>query len=242
VTYRHVVATRTKGAQIAGGVGYGEIVAAVAVTGRVARGGFEIDDQLDDQVPDLADGRPARSVVIVGNVGGAMWARFRAEERDEPDPLDAWTRRTLAPIARSFGADYVHPSDRPYRPFQRWAQRAADVWQSPIGLLIHPVDGLWHALRGAFVFADPVVGLPPTGLSTSPCIGCSAPCLTTCPVDAFAPGEYDHERCRGHVRSGTPPVCLTGGCAARRACPVDADGYYAVDQMTFHMRAFVGDD
>ena len=217
---------------------YADIAAAVEPTGMLARGGFTVGP--DDAVPSLADGRRPVSIVIVGNVGGAMWPTFRAEEGDEPDPLDAWTRRRLRPIADRFGAEFVHPSDEPFQPFQRWAQRASDVWQSPIGLLVHPTDGLWHALRGAFLFAEPVEGLPSIGVAVSPCVGCEAPCLTTCPVDAFSPDGYDHEACRGHVRSGEEPVCLERGCAARRACPVNADGFYGPDQMRFHMHAFVG--
>lgn len=217
---------------------YQDIAAAIEPSGMVARGGFVVGP--DDSVPVLADGRRPTAVVIVGNVGGRMWPIFRAEEGDDADPLDAWTRRRLRPIAERFGADFVHPSDEPFQPFQRWAQRASDVWQSPIGLLVHPTDGLWHALRGAFLFAGPVEGLPPTGVAVSPCVGCDAPCLTTCPVDAFSPDGYDHEACRGHVRSGDKPVCLEQGCAARRACPVNADGFYGPDQMRFHMRAFVG--
>lgn len=220
-------------------VSYPLVASAIEPTGMVARGGFTV--AADDAVPMRADGRPTRSVVIVGNVGGAMWPSFRREERDESDPLDAWTRRTLAPIAVEFDAELIHPSDTPYQPILAWAQRAAEVWSSPIGLLVDPDHGLWHAYRGALLFADAVVDLPrPTG-AVSPCVGCSQPCLTTCPVDAFAPGAYDHESCREHVRSGDRPRCLTDGCAARRACPVNADGDYGADQMEFHMRAFVGD-
>ena len=208
----------------------------------VARGAFGV--RPDDEVPDLPDGRPAQSVVMIGNTGGVdgpMWRRFTAERRDEPDPLDAWTRRTLTPVADRFGAVLIHPSDRPFRPFQRWAQRAADVWPSPIGLLVHPDDGLWHALRGALVFGADLTGAPPTGDAVSPCVGCDQPCLTTCPVGAFTVGAYDHEVCRDHVRSGIEPACATRGCAARLACPVHPGGAYGTEQMRFHMAAFVGD-
>jgi len=203
------------------------------------RGGFVVERA--DHVPARADGLPTVSVVIVGNVGGAMWPRFRREQRDESDPLDAWTRRVLRPIAEAHDADLVHPSDIPYQPILAWAQRGAEVWPSPIGLLVDARYGLWHAYRGALLFADEVAGLPTRSGATSPCVGCDQPCLTSCPVDAFTPGHYDHEACRSHVRSGTQPRCLTDGCAARRACPVNADGYYGADQMEFHMRAFVGD-
>ena len=112
----------------------------------------------------MPDGRPVRCVVVVGNIGGSDVAEFRApHDVPAPDPLDDWTRATLAPIAVSFGASFVHPSDEPFQPFQRWAQRADDVWQSPIGLLIHGEFGLWHAYRGAFLFPESVTGLPEVG-------------------------------------------------------------------------------
>jgi hypothetical protein len=228
-------------------VRYEDVVAAIEPTGMIARGGFV--PMPSDDVPLLPDGRSVRTVVVVGNVGGAFWPRFRSDERPVHDPLDDWTRRMLLPIAERFGAEYVHPSDEPFIPMQRWAQRADDVFESPIGLLIHPDHGLWHAYRGALLFPETVDGLPPVGERTSPCASCAdQPCRTGCPVDAFTTVDgdvprlvgYDHERCREHVRSGREPHCLTAGCAARRACPVNADGYYDVDQMTFHMRAFVG--
>lgn len=221
-----------------GVVRYTDVAAAVEPTGMLVRGGFAVME--DDGAPAHTTGRPTRAIVVVGNVGGAMWPRFRREERDEPDPLDAWTRRMLEPIADRFGADFVHPSDAPYPPILRWAQRAADVWPSPIGLLIDRDHGLWHAYRGALMFPDDVVDLPVPVRTESPCVTCHQPCLTTCPVDAFAPDSYDHDRCRDHVRSGLEPHCLTDGCAARRACPVNAGGYYDPDQMAFHMRAFAG--
>lgn len=227
----------------AGTVSYEQVASSIAATGMTARGAFV--PHPDDEVPDPMTGRRARAVVMVGNVGGVdqpMWRRFVRERRDEPDPLDAWTRRTLRPIADDFGATFVHPSDRPYLPFQRWARRAADVWTSPIGLLIDAEHGLWHALRGALIFGVDVVGVPPTGVRTSPCIGCHQPCLSACPVAAFGEAGYDHEACRSHVRSGSRPACRTAGCAARLACPVHPAGAYGPDQMRFHMSAFVGND
>lgn len=222
---------------------YPTIAAAIAPTGMVARGGFVVDPTDSDlpAVPPAADGRPCRTVVMIGNVGGAMWPGFRAAETPGPHPLDRWTRSRLSPVAAQFGAAYVHPSDEPFQPFQRWAQRADDVWPSPIGLLIHPVHGLWHAYRGAFLFADEVTGLPSVGHRAEPCLTCvDRPCLSTCPVDAFTAHGYDSESCAGHVRSDREPDCRAAGCAARRACPVGVEFRYGPDQMRFHMDAFVG--
>jgi hypothetical protein len=227
-------------------VQYAEVAAAVATTGFAARGGFVPEP--GEAVPAAPGGAATRSIVVIGNIGGAIWDRFRAEEPSGPDPLDRWTRDVLRPLAASFGAGFVHPSDEPFQPFQRWAQRADDVWQSPIGLLIHPEHGLWHAYRGAFLFPEVVDGLPPVGVRLSPCVTCAdRPCLAGCPVGAFGPPldpggppAYDVGACAGHVRSGADPRCIDAGCAARLACPVNVGGRYGSDQMRFHMRAFAG--
>jgi ferredoxin len=221
------------------GVLYAEVAAAVRATGMRARGGFVPSS--DDRVPVQPGGAATRCVVVIGNIGGEMWPAFRAGERDVRDPLDDWTRRQLRPIADRLGAGFVHPSDEPFQPFQRWAQRADDVWQSPIGLLIHPDHGLWHAYRGAFLFPFELDGLPPVGQRSSPCLTCAGqPCLSTCPVGAFTLEGYDAEACRGHVHSRAEPVCAEHGCAARLACPVGTGDRYESDQMQFHMRAFAG--
>jgi hypothetical protein len=209
-------------------VHYAEVVAALAPTGMVARGGF-VDDH-------------AHTIVVIGNVGGAMWPVFRAAEQAADDPLDTWTRSVLKPIAAALGADFVHPSDEPFRPFQQWARRAEGIAQSPIGLLIHPEYGLWHAYRGALLFPFALDGLPHPISGPSPCLSCAGqPCLDACPVDAFTIGNYDADACRGHVRSRTEPVCIDAGCAARLACPIGTENQYGPDQMHFHMKAFVGE-
>ena len=207
---------------------YADVVAALAGTGMVARGGFVTE--------------PTRTIVVIGNVGGAMWPLFRAAEQRVDDPLDTWTRSVLAPIAASLGADFVHPSDEPFQPFQQWAHRAEGIAQSPIGILIHPQYGLWHAYRGAFLFPFALDDLPEPISDASPCLSCpDQPCLTACPVDAFTIGNYDADACRAHVRSRAAPVCIEAGCAARLACPVGTEHRYGPDQMHFHMKAFVGE-
>jgi hypothetical protein len=206
---------------------YADVAAAVAPTGMVARGAF------------LA--APAQTIVVIGNVGGGMWPLFRAAEQPVDDPLDTWTRAVLAPIAASLGAQFVHPSDEPFQPFQLWAQRAEGIARSPIGILIHPEYGLWHAYRGAFIFPFELERVPAPIGEPSPCLSCAdQPCLSACPVNAFTIGSYDADACRAHVRSRSEPVCIQSGCAARLACPVGTDHRYGPDQMHFHMQAFVG--
>jgi hypothetical protein len=218
-------------------VSYADVATAVRPTGMIARGGFHPEP--DDGIDPLPDGRAVRTIVLIGNVGRAMWPVFRGQEPAGDDPLDSWTRQVLTPIADELGASFVHPSDYPYRPFQQWARRADDVFTSPIGLLIHPTHGLWHAYRGAMLFGERILDLPSVGARRSPCDSCAdRPCLHTCPVGAFGDDGYDTERCAGHLRSGRRPRCLDDGCAARLACPIGRASTYGDDQMQFHMRAF----
>ena len=58
------------------------VAAAVNAAGLDLRGGFH--PQPDDGVPPLPDGAATGTVVLVGNVGGGMWARF-SDERGEAD-------------------------------------------------------------------------------------------------------------------------------------------------------------
>src|SRR5690606_35203445 len=175
-------------------------------------------------VPALPGGAAAATIVMVGNAGPEMWRCFSATPEygdGAPDPLDRWARRVLTAIADEFGARPIFPSDGPpYPPMQRWAMRAEPVHPSPIGLLIHPDYGLWHAYRGALAFPA-TLELPPRVDRPSPCDTCpDRPCLGSCPVNAFRPGRYDVPACARHIDTPAGADCMELGCRARRACPV----------------------
>ena len=208
-------------------------------TGLFVRGAFHPSP--DDGVRALADGRAAETVVLVGNAGKAMWSAFR---RDMPviagkDPLDSWVDAHLERAAAAVGADIVFATRRPWPPIQRWAMKAGGVHRSPIGILIHPDFGLWHVYRGALLFAGKLA-LPSMPASASPCETCAKkPCLTTCPADAFKPESFDMHACVSHVESPKGKACATGGCLARRACPVGRSHAYVPEEGAFHMDAVV---
>lgn len=217
---------------------YADIDRALAGTGMAARGGFR--PRPDDGVP----GAP-EAAVLIGNVGGAMWDAFaaavpEAARTSDVHPLDTWTRHTLAPVADALGATALFPFDGPpFRPFLRWAMRAEPVHPSPIGPLIHPEWGLWHAYRAAFAFAEPI-DLPKRTDIPSPCDTCvDRPCLAGCPVDAIRRDAYDVPACVDHVTSEAGDDCFGGGCRARRACPVGREHVYGPAQQAFHMAKFV---
>ena len=214
---------------------YETIAARLAPLGLIARGGFQ---------PEAADGVPGDPAVLVmiGNAGPAMWPVFGAQRTPGPDAMNRWSRQAIDAVAAELGAAALYPFDGPpWYPFQRWAQRAEPVFPSPIGMLIHPEHGLWHAYRGALAFDAAVEGLPDPGGVASPCESCAdKPCLTTCPVGAFDGKAYDVPACAGHLRRPEGADCLDLGCRARRACPVGREATYLPAQAAYHMAAFLG--
>ena len=202
-------------------------------TGMISRGGFH---------PGADDGLPADTgtVVLIGNAGGAMWEPFSRQKRDEPHPMDGWARRVLTETAGKLDARVLFPFDGPpYYPFQRWAQRAEPVFPSPIGALVHPEFGLWHAYRGAFLFSEKLDWPEPPPLP-SPCDSCpDKPCTTTCPVGAVSENGYDVPACVEHLKSDEGEDCMGHTCLARYACPVGDDYPYRPEQARFHMEKFL---
>ncbi|MDH3688402.1 MAG: hypothetical protein OEU36_02830 [Gammaproteobacteria bacterium] len=208
--------------------------------GLILRGGFY--PRPEDKVPPLANGGDCHTMILVGNAGQEMWTRFEQspESRDgNPHPMNHWSERIITAIAQEIGATVLFPfGGPPYLPFIQWAQRAEAVFSSPIGMLIHPTYGLWHAYRGALALGQRI-DLPSHCHTTTPCDSCAdKPCLSTCPVSAFSGSGYDVPQCVTHVSSSSGRDCMDGGCIARRACPVGTQYRYEPPQARFHMVAF----
>ena len=215
-----------------------EVEAALRARGLAPRGAFHL--VVSDGVSALPDGRSVGTLVLAGNVGASLWASFARERRAEPEPLDRWSARVLGEIAARFDAAVVLPGDGPPRPpFLRWAQRAESVHPSPLGLLIHPDHGLWHAYRGALAFSERLA-LPVRDTRESPCTSCrERRCLAACPVGAFTTAGYDDTACAAHLESGAGAACFEFACLARVACPVARKHRYPPEQARFHLSAFL---
>ncbi len=216
------------------------VVDLAEVHGMAGRGAFHPDPS--DEVPALPDRTPAATLLLLGLVGSKKWSVFAnsPEVNDgDVDPLDRWSRRIIDGLAASFDGVALYPfGGPPYLPFQRWARKADSVHPSPLGMLIHPHWGLWHSYRGALAFRRHFA-LPPRVSIPSPCAACAAkPCLSACPVGAFAPGRYDVASCVRHLATPAGRDCVELGCRARNSCPVGAAHRYGADQAMFHMRAF----
>ncbi|GAA2874343.1 hypothetical protein GGQ99_000623 [Aminobacter niigataensis] len=219
-----------------------DISAALAEHGLIPRGGFVFGE--GDATPAGPAGRPARSVLLVGQAGAAPWLHFQRWLKRQPtdleEPLDTWSREIVGGVAAEFGARAASPSDKPYLPFQQWAMRAEGLKPSPLGILMHPAYGLWHAYRGALLF-DVEIEMqgPPEQIHLCDlCIG--KPCLKSCPVDAYSEAGFAHQACLAHVRGPMGAPCRTGGCLDRNACPQGLAFRYPSQVQAFHMKSFGG--
>lgn len=212
-----------------------EFTARLTELGLVLRGGFH--PLPEDDVPALPDGTTTTTLFMVGSVGPMFWEQVRqAPEAAGPDPINRWTERVLGDLADAVLFPFHGPS---YHPFQRWARRAdPELATSPLGILIHPEFGLWHALRAALQFRQRLE-LPAATGRPSPCTSCAdRPCLNTCPVDAFGAHGYAVATCRTYLGTLSGQPCMIQGCQARLACPIGKAYRHRGGQAQHHMRAF----
>jgi hypothetical protein len=219
-----------------------ELVNALSPHGLILRGGFKLDAE---DAPLGPSGAPARSVLLVGQAGGAPWPHFlrwceTQSAAGLKDPLDTWSRQIIGAVAQEFGARAVSPSDKPYLPFQQWAMRGEGLRPSPLGILMHPQYGLWHAYRGALLF-ETELAIPRLEKPIHLCDLCvGKPCLKACPAGAHSEAGFAHEACLSHVRGLDGALCRDYGCLDRNACPYGTEYRYPIDVQAFHMAAFAG--
>ncbi|MET2826308.1 4Fe-4S dicluster domain-containing protein [Mesorhizobium shangrilense] len=216
------------------------IAAALSADGLIVRGGFNFT--AGDASPIGLSGALAKSALLVGQAGAAPWPHFLRWREKQPqavaNPLDTWSRQVIGAVADAFGARAVSPSDKPYLPFQQWAMRAEGLKPSPLGILMHPRYGLWHAYRGALLFEDELpIEVPQAAIHLcDACVG--KPCMKACPVDAYSAEGFAYQSCLAHVRGATGEPCRSGGCLDRNACPYGTAYRYPAEVQAFHMASF----
>jgi hypothetical protein len=210
--------------------------------GLLLLGAMRVSDE--DRVPDIAESRPARQLLLIGNGGSSYWPAFsRASEfRDGlADPIDRWSKRVGENLATELGGRAVFPFDGPpFLPFLSWARKTGQVLPSPVSMFVHAKFGLWHAYRFALAFSELQDILPAEAEFKSPCLSCKdQPCLKACPVNAFSVNSYRVDQCMDYLVSDTGTACRKLGCEARRACPLGREFTYLPAHAKFHMDAFV---
>ena len=179
------------------------------------------------------------SLVLLGPHEPGFWPEFTTSPEyldGQEDPMNRWSERVIGDLSNTLKAKPFFPfGGPPYQPFIQWAQASGQVHSSPVGLLVHDTAGMWVSFRGALGFAERIDRPEP---GPSPCDTCAEkPCLTACPVSAFASGTYDVSACKADL-DRPENDCMTRGCAVRRACPISRGYGRMEDQSAFHMRAF----
>nr|WP_166418517.1 ferredoxin [Cochlodiniinecator piscidefendens] len=181
-----------------------------------------------------------KTILMLGPNEPEFWRLFSTSPEytdGQPDPMDRWSKRIIAPLADKLGGSPQFPSDGPsYPAFFQWALKSGRAWASPVNLMVHDSAGLFVSFRGAITLPTRL-SLPKGG--PSPCNACAAPCTTECPVDALTPTSYDVPRCKAFLRRPEGYECLTRGCRARRICPISQTYPRLPQQSEFHMKAFL---
>jgi hypothetical protein len=207
---------------------------AAGAAGLAIVGAFHARD--GDSVPEEVE-----TMCLLGADGPGMWDVFSGSPEmadGRPDAMDRWSRRVIGKLAEELGAVALFPfGGPPYQPFQRWAARGEAAVSSPVAMQVTPQRGLWASYRGALGFGTRI-GLP-DAVAVNPCLACPQPCLSACPVDAFAGGVYDVPRCVEHISSPAGHACREGGCLVRHVCPAGAEATPPAAQCRFHMEAFI---
>ena len=188
----------------------------------------------------------ARSIVVIGNGGGAFWHAYRRHADNHPDwtrrehPLDDFTRHVietdLTPPVRERGIrlTVVYPfvSGAAALHFMELGRIAGIGGPSLLGVLINPQYGTWIALRAALLIGDEI-DEPGAAAGFDPCPQCAPrSCISACPAGAVSGGGWDVIGCVRY-RVEREPDC-TSGCHARMRCVIAPQHRYPDDELRHH--------
>ncbi|MGA7870429.1 MAG: hypothetical protein WCA22_05970 [Candidatus Binatus sp.] len=195
--------------------------------------------------------RQSRSIVVIGNGGGALWVALKAHAAHHPgwwqrdNPLDDFTHEVvegaIAGPIRASGArcTTVYPFMRggPTLNFIELGKIAGIAGPSILGVTVHPLYGPWIAFRAALLL-DEELDSPGDALGFDPCPQCTArTCIPACPVNAVSiESGWDIPKCLTH-RVEVEPDCAPR-CHARAGCVLGPEHRYPDDELAYHqMRA-----
>ncbi|MFD2172739.1 ferredoxin [Rhodobacter lacus] len=181
----------------------------------------------------------AETVLLLAPDEPGFWPHVTAQPEfadGAKDPLDRWSKRVIGALAAAHGGRAIFPSDGPpYPPVFRWALASGEAFSAPVGMMVHVRMGLMASLRGALALPG---ALPLPDPAPHPCTECAAPCRTACPVAALGPEGYNTAACHAFLNTAEGANCLSGGCLARRACPLSKSYGRLAEQSAWHMRQF----
>jgi epoxyqueuosine reductase len=191
----------------------------------------------------------ARSIIVLANGGGALWAALKRHAGRNPGwwerehPLDDFTRevieREVAPAARAAGAHctavYPFMATGATLNFVELGKAAGLAGPSILGVVVHPTFGPWIAFRAALLVNEPI-DAPGDALGFDPCPSCTArSCIAACPVGAVNfPAGWDIPKCLTHRVEDEPDCAMR--CHARVACVLGPEHRYPDDEMGHHQQ------
>ncbi|MGH7815489.1 MAG: hypothetical protein ACREQI_15985 [Candidatus Binataceae bacterium] len=189
----------------------------------------------------------AKSIVIAGNGGGAMWAALKRHAERNPrwwtreHPLDDFTReiieREVAGAVRAAGVRcaivYPFMTGGPTLNFIELAKLAGIAGPSILGVAVHPIYGPWIAFRAALL-VDELIDAPGEAAGFDPCPSCATrSCIAACPVGAVSfPGGWDIPKCLTY-RVEAEADCAPR-CHARVNCVLGPEHRYPDDELAYH--------
>jgi len=119
--------------------------------------------------------------------------------------------------------------------------------ESPLGLLIHPMYGLWVSMRmvllttEAIEITETIDGIEPpdtTLMVSNPCTRCAEkPCIVSCPAGAVTKDGWAVQTCASFHE--TSEQCI-GKCHSRLACPVGKEHRHSPLQQLYHNARTIG--
>lgn len=176
-------------------------------------------------------------LILIGHGGRRLWERVSAGGLQGADPIDEYTRHTIAAwfADRMPGRHFrlLYPGEQMLG-LQQLGTLAG--WHHPSPFMVGLDDewGSWFAYR-AVVLADTDFEPSAVAKRTAPCLSCqSKPCIAACPGDALDGGSFSQVRCADHrLQHGSS---CEATCVARLACPVAVEHRYSDAQMRHSYR------
>ncbi len=180
----------------------------------------------------LGDTTGFSQLLLIGHGGRRLWECVQASGIGGSDPIDDYTRQTLAEwFARELpGSDYriLYPGEAPVG-LQAFGELAGWHHPTPFRVGIDAKWGSWFAYRAAVLCTTRFSPFFRVDRS-SPCATCiERPCVAACPANALAGENFDLDACL-HWRMDPASTCADT-CLARLACPVGAEHRYDAAQI-----------
>ena len=160
-------------------------------------------------------------LILIANAGPALWQTLSAALTPGEHPIDDYSvQQVEAWFAERCGdarCERLYPGEA-VLDLQALGRLAGWHHPSPLKIGIHPEWGTWFGYR-VVLLADTALPASSPLADESPCAACAGrPCISACPAEALAGGEFSLARCIAYRREPNSRCAST--CLARLQCPV----------------------